>query len=149
MILNKDQVNQIISILKTENKVKNQQVLEEMTDHMCCLIEKKMVLGQSFEEAFADVEEQFDLEETQKIEKSVQRINTHIRLKRKIKSISAVAATFILLLVAVANAQNKPEGPPIKGDAEITSRFGKKRNVPGDGLKYHRGVDYKVKSGTP
>lgn len=149
MILNKAQTNRIFELLKSRNNLRDEQIIEEMADHFCCLVEKKMVLGHSFEEAFNEVAEDLTPEETQQIERSAKHIQFKVRLKKKVKSISAVAATLILLLVAVADAQIKPEGSPLKGEHKITSSFGNKKHPETRNIVLHKGVDYKVGMGTP
>ncbi len=149
MILNEEQIERIILLLKSRNKMNQQHILDEMTDHFCCLVEKKMILGNSFEEAFNQVSEELNPVETQEIEKFAKRIQFKMKLRKKIKSVTAVAATLILLIVAGADAQIKPEGSPLKGEHKITSKFGIKRGDPSKKQRYHFGVDYKTGMGTP
>jgi len=149
MILNEDQIKSIVFLLKTRNEISSQHILEEMTDHFCCLVEKEMILGDSFEKAFDSVSNTLLPTETQPIEKQLKKLEFKAKLKRKFQSISAVAATLILLLVAGADAQIKPEGSPIKENATITSSFGEATDPIKHTKKFHRGIDFKIKLGTP
>lgn len=149
MILNEAQTNRIVNLLKSRNNLRQEYIIEEMVDHFCCLVEKKMVLGESFEVAFNEVAEALNPEETQQIEKYSKRLRFKAKLRKKVKSISAVAATLILLLVVGADAQIKPVGSPLKGEHKITSKFGEKRHPLAQRKAYHRGVDYNVGMGTP
>ncbi|MEL7148921.1 MAG: M23 family metallopeptidase [Bacteroidota bacterium] len=149
MILQEDQVKQIVFLLKSRNEIESQQVLDEMTDHFCCLVEKRMISGSQFDEALAEVTELLNPEETKAVEKSWKKIRFSQRLKRKVRSITAVAATLVLLLVAGADAQNKPTGLPIKGDAEVTSDFGMRKHPDKKVRQFHRGIDLRAEMRTP
>lgn len=149
MILQEDQIKRIVFLLKSRHEIKSQQILDEMTDHFCCLVEKKMIGGAQFEEAFAEVTVLLTPEETKTVEKSWKKIRFSQTLKRKIKSITAVAATLILLMVAGADAQIKPTGLPIKGDAEVTSSYGMRHDPNSEERRFHRGIDLRAKMRTP
>ncbi len=148
-MLNENQINQVITLLKEENQITDAMVLEEMIDHFCCSIEKKMILGISFEQAISETSKEISPDETQTIETHIEKVNFRIRLKRKVKSISAVAATLVLLMVIGADAQIKPDIPPVKGEFNITSKYGTKRDISDQKMKLHKGIDIRAKIGTP
>ena len=149
MILQEDQIQQIVFVLKSRHEIKSVQILDEMTDHFCCLVEKKMVGGVQFEQAFSEVLEMLTPQETTQVESNWKKIRFNQRIKRKAKSIAAVAATLILLMVVGADAQIKPTGLPIKGDAEITSDFGMRKHPDNQKRQFHRGIDFRAEMRTP
>ena len=120
-----------------------------MTDHFCCLVEKRMIAGEQFEEAFEATRAIITPDETQKVESSLRKIRFGKKLRRKIRSITAVAATLLLLLVAGADAQIKPTGLPIKGEADVTSEFGMRMDPRNKQKRFHRGIDIRAKMRTP
>ncbi len=143
---------QEVEILKHElyNLGLNLHVLkDEILDHWCCLVEVRMNDNSSFEEAMQHVLNTYNEKEILKTQKQTKRVHRMYEIKRKMKSVTAVAAVFMLLMVAGADAQNKPEGHPIDGEAEVSSNFGKRKDPFSNTYKIHSGIDIKAKLGTP
>ncbi len=148
----KSLTSQDIEILKQDLKEMglNLHVLkDEILDHFCCLVEMEMENGKSFTESRLIVLKSFDEKEVNNTQKSTRRIHRFQSLKKKMKAISSVAAVLMLLMVAGADAQNKPEGFPIKGETKVTSSYGKRKDPFQKKMRFHNGIDLKAKEGTP
>lgn len=138
-----------IEIRLQQNGLEYVPLQDELLDHCCCLIEKQMFKGVSFEEA---VEAAFktmgpDVITNCQNETHYLLNQNQILMKRITLAVSGLAAC-CLLITTVMFAQHIPSVMPL-GKYEITSPFGKRADPFTKEFKHHFGIDLKAPAGTP
>lgn len=118
----------------------------ELLDHLCCMTESKMTKGSPFAEAYADSLEIFGTKGFAEL-KSIQKKSKWKLLPNRI-STAGIAACF-LLTVMVVNANDHPDIHPLETNCNISSHFGYRVHPTTKEKKFHNGIDFKVKSGSP
>ena len=117
----------------------------ELLDHICCMTENKMTQGKPFAQAYAESLAVFGnkgFEELKAIKISKWRL-----LPNRVAT-AGIAACF-LLTVMVVNATDHPDIAPLGSDCHISSHFGERFNPKSKKVHFHKGIDFKVESGSP
>lgn len=144
--LNNNQVLYIENDLKSKGLIQYG-IKNEILDHICCMIELKMVDGLSFSEAFEDSLRAFEDEDFSTLKKTINHRNFKNRILHS-KAITTGIAACIFMFVFVVDAQDRPDINPVEADSKITSTFGKRMHPTLKVVKKHNGVDIRVPVGT-
>lgn len=145
--LNKEQVEFIVNHLQQSNW-KYRPLQEELLDHLCCAIERKMDLGIPFAKATASV---FDIFSEDEIEKIQQQTILSLNQKKMImKQISLlVLALMMLTFSSLWSFQQVPSpGNPFSKNFKMTSNFGMRLHPILKKKMFHQGIDYGMPVGT-
>ena len=122
---------------------------DELLDHVCCLVEKKMDNGDSFEEALVKALDTVSPEVIEKCQKDTKfLLNRNQNLMKRITLATCGLAATCFLITSIMFAQNVPSIMPL-GEYKITSPFGKRTDPFSQKSKYHFGIDLKAPKGTP
>jgi murein DD-endopeptidase MepM/ murein hydrolase activator NlpD len=148
MHLTEQQVIYIQQHLKDEG-LSYEPLKDEILDHLCCMTEAKMQLGNSFHNAVKIAFSNFQKEEITAIQKQI--IYSSTRKKQIMKVTSFFTLGFLLTFSTVywGFLQDPPTINPLKGDYEISSGFGMRPHPIQKTEKMHKGIDFKAPKGTP
>ncbi len=122
---------------------------DEILDHLCCMTETNMQLGNSFHHAVQFSFSNFQKEEIHAIQKQIKYSST--RKKRIMKVTSFFTLGFLLTFSTIywGFLQDPPTISPLNGQYEISSAFGMRHHPIQKKKKMHKGVDFKAPIGTP
>jgi len=124
-------------------------VYDEMLDHYCCEVEKRMVLGLSFQQAFERAKEELPHAYMQQINRNKRIIN---RKKHLLKMAPIfVPISFLLIgVISLSPSQNDWQNPfSEKENVRMASGFGYRKHPITKLRKMHTGVDFAAEAGTP
>ena len=122
---------------------------DELHDHVCCLVEKNIDSGDSFEEALAKALDTVSPEVIEKCQKDTKfLLNRNQTLMKRITLATCGLAASCFLITSIMVAQNVPSVMPL-GEYQVTSPFGKRMDPFSKEFKHHFGIDLKAPTGTP
>lgn len=150
MHLSNEQIAFIEAML--QKQVSYEPLQEELLDHLCCAIERKMKLGASFQTAWQQTFSNYSVEQMRATE-----LETLNLLQSKsffnMKKIIGLTMLFCLVTVSLLwskQQQDPPEISPLKiNNPRLTSGFGERFHPILKAMKFHKGVDYACPIGTP
>ena len=122
---------------------------EELLDHLCCMTETNMQLGNPFHDAVQLTFSNFQKDEIHEIQK---RIKYSLTRKMRIMKVTSFFTLGFLLTFSTIYwgfIQDPPSTNPLKGNFEISSAFGMRHHPIQKKKKMHKGVDFKAPMGTP
>jgi len=146
MFLSKTQLEFVQDFLE-KNKITHPELGEELLDHIATQIELKMASGSPFHAAAASSFESFKKDEIQEIQSQILSLNQKQFIMKRL----SLAALAILLVTSVVWSFNfdPPSRSPLGKDFKITSAFGERMHPIHKKSKFHLGIDFKAKTGTP
>lgn len=147
MQLNDNQIMYLQNWL-TESGLTDQDLHNEMLDHLCCETELNMSNGNPFHQAAQLAISAFPKSE-------LLALNDHyLNSEKKKKDRNIIAYSLLALLILIAsfglwmNRSGIPEGSPVGSEYNITSDFGPRYHPVAKKMHMHKGIDYKVPVGT-
>lgn len=149
MYLSNEQIAFIEAML--QEQVSYAPLQEELLDHLCCAVERKMVMGVGFNLAWQQVFANYTAEQLH----ATQLETLHLLQTKPffdMKKIIGLTALFCLIAVSLlwSKQQDPPEILPLKiNNARLTSGFGERMHPIFKVMKFHKGVDYACPVGTP
>lgn len=150
-MLRPEQVDQIEAQL-VKTGMDHIQIRAEVLDHLCCQIEEKMALGNSFEMASEQSWETFGEEGPQQVQTATINLLTYHNQSKRMKQLmfmGGLCAVISLLFLMNALGQGLPDFHPLSSDVAVTSAFGQRVHPETKKKRHHMGVDFKVAEGTP
>lgn len=123
-------------------------LLNELTDHVCCAVEKEMDKGLSFEEAYTQVMQNLHTNEMLSIQQQTAlMVSRKFGLTRRVAVFSTSVAASLLLFVIVSNAKERSNIDPVRYTP--ASIYNQQIQVECQNKQLHTGYDYLVPEGTP
>ena len=122
---------------------------EELLDHLCCMTEANMELGNTFHNAVQESFSKFQKEEIDSIQKQIKYSLTRKMRIMKVTSFFTLGILLTFSTIYWAFLQDPPSINPLQGNYEITSEFGMRHHPIQNTKKMHKGVDFKAPIGTP
>ena len=122
---------------------------EELLDHICCMVESKMVEGKSFQIASKEVFDVFGKDEIKELQNQTILFLNQKTLTMKKASFLVLGLLLTTFTVIWAFNADPPSNNPLGKDYEITSPFGMRMHPVFKEKKMHLGVDFRAPVGTP
>ncbi len=146
--LTEQQITFIQHYLKNEG-LSYEPLKDEILDHLCCMTEANMQLGNPFHHAVRLSFSSFQKEEIHTIQRQIIYSSTRKKQIMKVTSFFTLGLLLTFSTIYWGFFQDPPTINPLKGQYEISSAFGMRHHPIQKVDKMHKGIDFRAPKGTP
>ncbi len=110
--LDDHQYSEVLERIRTA-EIKNDSLSIDLVDHLCCMIEERMELGLSYEQANEDVYGEMGLERIRDIEQETEFLTSNRIIMKRRTLITGLFALAIIIMAIVFQVFRIPYGPAV------------------------------------